>query len=118
MEAFEAARLDKLTGQDGENTCELRKFSTFVDGWASPRPISEWRADASPVLLLREASHILRTETVWRWPLRLHGSGGRFVCLPFYPLFWMQGDDIAKPGGEGYLHWVPFWQFVPHFLTE
>jgi hypothetical protein len=34
MEAFGAARLDKLTGQDGENTCELRKFSTFVDGWA------------------------------------------------------------------------------------
>jgi hypothetical protein len=30
----------------------------------------------------------------------------------------MQGDDIAKPGREGYLHWVPFWQFVPHFLTE
>jgi hypothetical protein len=40
-----------------------------------------------------------------------------FVCLSIH-FFWMQGDDIAKPGREGYLHWVPFGQFVPHFLTE
>jgi hypothetical protein len=40
-----------------------------------------------------------------------------FLCLSFYFLR-MQGGGIAKPGREGYLHWVPFWQFVPHFLTE